>query len=185
MASSSGNLKGLKIVSIVGRQGSGKSTIGKYLAKSLRTIHVETSDVVRSLNKNLTRAELPSTGKKTKKDPEWLGKAIAEQVLSGDDTAVLTGAREHQVHKYLVKQGAVVKVIELVSDPVLRYQRLLLLGKVKNATEFLTHEIAETRLGVQDVMDRAPFRAETTEDTEPKVLAQAIKALLIKEGVID
>jgi signal recognition particle GTPase len=59
------------LFSFVGRQGSGKSTIGGKLADYIRCPHIEASDVVRDLCGDLDRKDMPKTNERSKSDPTW------------------------------------------------------------------------------------------------------------------
>lgn len=174
------------VLSLVGKQGAGKSTIGDRLARYLRTEHIETSDVVRDLNEGKTREELPETGKLTKDDPTWLGEPLYERLQpvfdSGKQTAVLTGVREVEVHEHLRKRGIKLVIVDVTSDPQLRYTRLIELGKVDNANQFLEQELREKELGVNEVIDSSKYEMTTTEGSNPDKLVRALISKIVLEG---
>lgn len=175
------------LVSFVGRQGAGKSTIAAGLADVLRTGHIEVSDVVKDLYNDLPRELLPSTGRRTESEPDWLGKAVHKALIEKAeiwerDLLVLSGVREQAVHEYLGKQFDLYS-FEIVADPEIRFQRLSVLWKVRSGKEFIEHEIRETGLGVQEVMDKAPFRIPTSQETQPDYIVKAIIRALSVKGV--
>lgn len=172
-------MKGNTLISLVGLQGSGKSTLGHKIARRIGTEKIETSDVVRSIYKNLKRSELPTTAERTKDDPDWLGRAVFDTLEgayadSGKRAVVLTGVRELEVQKFLKKMGLNIYSFEVVCDAEIRYQRLLSLGKVIDAREFLRQELAERGLGVLDIMDAAPFTIPTSHETDPDRISKAV-----------
>lgn len=176
-------LSGFQIVSLVGRQGSGKTTIGVKIARRLQTSAVEVSSIVRVANKELSDLELAKSGERTKQDPDWLGDLVNECLLEVEgDTKVLTGAREPQVHKYLASKGHKLWVVALTADPFTRYNRLVKQGRVSTATEFIEREIGEWKLGLGELMDSAPLIAPTSDTTRPQFIAEAIMEKLKGSG---
>lgn len=178
-------LSGIQIISLCGYQGSGKSTIGKYVARVLKVPHIEASDFARKVTGVEKRSELPAaTMKFTAKNPDWLGEALADEIL-GNNTKiiVLTGTRERNVHLYLAAQGANLRIFEMMTPPELRYERLLQLGKIKDASEFIEQELRERELGVEEVVDDAIYQIPNHEDTNPLKIARAIGEILVEDGL--
>lgn len=173
------SLSGYQIISLVGYQGSGKSTVGKLLAHLLNCRHVETSAVVKKVTGVEKRENLASTGKQTKIDPDWLGSAVAEHVVQASKKlVVLTGVRERAVHEFLISFAKQVDIIELTSPPELRFDRVKELGKVSTAAEFIEQELKEKELGLEDVICNATYQIPTTEKTDPVDIARAIVTVL-------
>lgn len=167
-----------RIVSIVGRQGAGKSTVGKYLAEIFGVVHIETSYIVRSLFKDiLRREELASTGQRTEKDPNWLGRAIEEEIKD-EGAVILTGVREKEVHQYLKSQGAQVRIIVLQCPAVERYLRLRNLHKVESPKDFIEQEIREDMLGIKGTMQNAELIIQTNVLDTAEETVERIRKLL-------
>lgn len=172
-------LHGIHLISFVGRQGSGKTHLGKTLAHTLSCGRIEVSDVVRSLNKGLSRKDLPATAKKTAKNPEWLGEKVSECLAhvrdeKGGQVLVLTGCRERALHKYLEKCGLTLHMYEIHAEPFTRCERVLRMGKVKSEVEFLDHEVRETKMGIKQVLDDARTRVITTDTTDASDLVNQV-----------
>lgn len=178
---------GIHIVSFVGYQGSGKSLLGRKLARHLCTEHIETSDIVKAEHEGLTRAELSSTGEKTKVDPDWLGREMmseVERVVKEQNrtVAVISGVREQEVHKYLQRQKIVVWPVEVNAEAAVRYARVIRLNKVKTTEAFLDQEFRERELGLPEVLKTCKFAISTSETTDPQELIEAVKAVLQAKG---
>lgn len=182
-------LKGHTIVSLAGAQGSGKSTLGTYLARYLKTLHVETSAVVQdTLSFDLSRDDLHTTGSFTKDDKDWLGRAIEQKIIKWlpkykKSTVVLSGVREREVHSYLRRQGARLHIFEVAADPNLRFYRLKDLGKVSDARHFLDKELNERILGLPKVIAQAKYTVETKQDIPAELQAKAIAKALFEKGI--
>lgn len=180
-------LHGVNVISLVGRQGSGKSTVGSMIAKELNLSHIETSDTVKKHVNNAKRSELPKTGRFTKDNNIWLAKPVAIELVKAlkdkaKNSIILTGVREVEVHQYLERIGANIHAIEMQAYPEVRFDRLVSGKKVSSASEFLEHEIAESALGVQKVIDGASFVARTRADKRPlSIVLGIIKRLREKE----
>lgn len=172
------------VISLVGYQGSGKSTLSQILAKLYGWDFLEISSVVRAVHTGLSRDELPETAKKTKTDPNWLSDVIYSMIVKGKSPGVvLSGVREPQIHKYLTGKGLTLHDVEVKAHPALRYDRLLELQKVSNAEQFLNHEIDELAMGLRKVMRDAKYSIWTSDETDPRRLARAVKERLAKKGV--
>lgn len=173
-------LNGIRIVSIVGPQGTGKTTIGSRLALLLETRHIEASDYAKRITGSKQRSDLPGlTEKYTKENPDWLGQAIEEVILEQESkTIILTGVRERNVHLYLASRGARLAIYELEAPAELRFQRLLRLEKVSSATEFIEQELREIKLGVVDVCKDALHKVPNSTDEHPGKIARAIEKTL-------
>lgn len=182
-------LAGHQVVSLVGRQGAGKSFLGGKLAALLHCGRVEVSDVVKSLYKNLPREELPLTSMATAENADWLGELVAENILVARERSgspaivVLTGARETQVHRFLERNGAATKVVEIYCNPFTRCDRLIRDGKVKNEAEFLAHEARESDMGIVNVLSERYARVHTSELSDPDDLMRKLLTSLNKRGV--
>lgn len=179
---------GLQLVSFVGRQGSGKTLLGKKLAHALSVGRVEVSDVVRKLNKGLSREELPGTAKRTAKEPDWLVNAVQEEILRvreecGGKIVVLSGVRERTLHKGLKHFGASIWSFEVTCPAITRCERLHRLGKVSTVEEFLAHEMRETQMGIRQVLKDAPVRVLTDDTSDPDTLIKPILSKLKDKGM--
>ena len=175
------------IISLVGKQGAGKSTIGEKLARYLDTTHIEVSKVVRELHKDIEeRSALSDTGKKTRTEPDWLGSAVYNRLFptlrKNTPVAVITGVREIEVHKYLKKMKLSVIGVEIKADPDLRYKRLLELKKIQSPSDFLDMEVKERNLGVNEVIDSCKYEIATSDETKPDQVVRALVSKLVKEG---
>lgn len=170
------SLNGCRIISLVGPQGSGKSTIGQRLSSAITAPHIEASEFAKKITGTNVRSELPgATEKFTAKDPDWLGRGIELRIKElAKDLVILTGVRERNVHLYLASQGANIYIYELDAPMPLRYDRLLSLKKVSNADEFIRQELREMKLGVWDVCNDATYRIPNDDDTSTKEIARAI-----------
>lgn len=177
------------VLSFVGKQGAGKSTIAKYVSELLSTGKIETSDIVKKIYHNLSRSELPSTGKRTKTDPNWLARALERELKEeirhqNSDIVVLSGVREIEIHKYFLSKRFTLHSFEVIAAPEVRYTRLLEMHKVRNAEEFLDQERRELTLGVAKVEEEAAFRIPTSPNTEPSELAASVVKRLREKKVV-
>lgn len=175
----------LSVVSLVGYQGAGKSSISKYLGYLYDVAGIEVSSIVRAIVEGMSRDELPQTTERTKTDPEWLS-SIVHGVLKEKtigNVAVLTGVREPNIHTYLSAHDMDVYSVEIRCHALTRYKRVLELGKVTSARQFLNHEADEINMGIRETLHASPYCVETNEETSPKLIAAAIKERLMKEGV--
>lgn len=174
------------VLSLVGKQGSGKTTLGKKLARNLGTRHIETSDVVKSLHTDKERHELPETGKRTRDEPDWLAAPLYDEIYpvfnEGKQTVVLTGVREVEVHSYLQRRGLYLLVIDVLTEPSVRYTRLRRLEKVKNVHEFLDQELGERALGIDEVADSARIELKTSEQSKPDAIVRKLISHITSEG---
>lgn len=173
-------------LSLVGKQGSGKSTLGSKLARNLGTERIEISDVVKELVANKKREQLAESGVRTRKEPDWLAMPVYEKMFpvfnAGKQTVVLTGVRELAIHKYLQRKGLYVLPIDITARPMVRYLRVLELEKVLNPIEFLDQELREKRLGIDEVCDAAKYEIETSPETDPDKIVRSLISVLTKEG---
>lgn len=181
-------LDGVRLLSLVGCQGSGKTTIGNKLAAKLQTRAIEVSSVVREENPKLQDLELAKSGSRTKSDPNWLGSKVFHALHTvyqeqPGKSLVLTGARENEVIYYLASEGMEIYQLALTADPFTRYNRLTKQGRVKSIEEFLTREVAERQLGLMELIDSAPFNIPTSDKTKPSNIAEAIIDRLKSKGV--
>lgn len=158
-----GLLSGIHILSLVGRQGAGKSSIGHGLAVQVEVPHIEASSVVRKVYGDIPRDKMPETNKRTATEPDWLGNAIASEILDHHDASyvIVTGAREREVHDTLLQLGASLQVIEIYADQQQRYDRHLGV-KCSNEAEFLLHEDNEASIGLDELLAKCPFQLDTT-----------------------
>lgn len=171
------------LISFVGFQGSGKTTLGKILADSLNSEHFEASGIVRNTTGVTERSELPATGKRTKKDPTWLGKAVYTAIYP-DEVSVVSGVREQEVHDYLETQNIDIHIFEVVAPAEVRFDRLFKLQKVSSAQDFIEQELREIELGVKDVMTAAQYTIPTSPKTNPNAICRVILKKLKERGVL-
>lgn len=175
------------VISLVGKQGTGKSTIGKKTAASLETSHVETSDMVAQVVTGVPRKSLTSTRIRTQEDPDWLGRITYEWIMGmykayETRTMVLTGVREVEVHRYLQKKQLKIISVEIVSPPHIRLERLMELGTIKSTAHFLNQDLAERAMGLDEVCGQATYQIHTDNETSPGKLSKALLIKLSKEG---
>lgn len=145
--------------------------------------HIETSDVVKKVLKEEDRKKLLSSAVRTAADPDWLGKEVYQEIISHNSrTVVLTGVREIEVHQYLRNHGCEITIFEVTAPPEIRYQRLYALNKLTNAEDFLSRELKEKQMGIEDVEQEAPYTVPTSFETDPERIAYAmIRALKAKK----
>lgn len=159
-----GLLSGIHILSLIGQQGAGKTSIGQELAKQFGITHIEASAVVRKVVGNLPRERMPESNARTKDDPGWLGRAIAEEILaiSDDHYVILTGVREVEVHQTLAELGASLNIIQIDAGFATRLHRHM--GtKCFSEGEFAQHELNELYIGLDEVILSAGWRYDTTD----------------------
>ena len=188
-------LNGIQVLSVIGRQGSGKTTIGKQVAEASGCLHIEASDVVRSVvarqGKSTKREDLPESNKRTRTEPDWLGNAIAEvfdesrtilqrsRVKPGTDLQllVLTGAREVEVHETLETHGAHVFTVALDAPRIARYERLQANRKATSWEYFENQDHAEGEIGLDILLTITEYQLKTGQFTNPDYIAKAVLAL--------
>lgn len=162
-------LSGIRIVSIVGRQGSGKTTVAKLLASHYMCPHIECSTVVRNLCGDLPREEMHKTNARTATEPTWLGDAVADeiekQILEYDlqyphltrEVIIISGAREVEVVDTLRTLGADVLQLAVTTWTPARYRRLKELGKVKGLEDFRKADKTESKIGLDKLLSITPM----------------------------
>lgn len=150
MEKTQAQLSGVHVISFIGVQGSGKSTIAQGVAANYRCQHLEASDVVRDLYGNLERKDMPATNVRTATEPDWLANAIADRMTQ--DYVVLSGVREREVHAELKLMGATLRIIKLWAPEQERFARLLANGKCKTYVEFMEHGYNEMNIGLAELL---------------------------------
>jgi hypothetical protein len=174
-------LSGIQIVSIVGLQGAGKSSIGDQLHVDLEdSTKIEVSDVVRAVHGDRPRSQMASTREFTLADPSWLGEAVARKITDTTDTTVviLSGVREPEVHNTLREFDCALSVVKVLADPTLRFNRVKALGKCDTWEEFTEQERREMALGLNKILLTSDFMVESTEETTvPQLASQVIEYL--------
>lgn len=168
------------MISLIGYQGSGKSTLARKLARSIGTVYIETSGVVKELTGVQKRSELPETTILTKDNPNWLTSEISKRLKDGAKEqnslyAVLSGVREHSIHVSLARRRISLIIFEISASPLTRYQRVKALSKVESIEEFLEHEIRERSMGLDKTISKAQHTIETSQSTEPDQLVALMK----------
>lgn len=171
----------LTVISLVGPQGAGKSTIAKRAATYLKTRHVEASSVVREVFGDLPRKDMPKTNVRTKTEPDWLAKGIMGKFPDTGSAVVVSGIREPIVHKFISEKHTVYG-FEVRADAELRFQRQLEVRKCRSAAEFLEHELNEIKLGLFEIMFDAPYAIPTSTSTSPDKIVRAIVRVLQEAG---
>lgn len=177
-----------QLVSIIGYQGSGKTTIGKEVAKRLKTEYVEVSAVVKAANKHVPDLELASTGERTFSEPNWLAKLIDNEIedvmsIEGRQTVIVGGSREPNLYQWYQDKGYHLYSVWLYAEPFSRYNRLIKQGRVENTTQFLNRELAERRLGLSELARVTQYQAETSDKIYPHQTAAAIVHFLKEKGL--
>lgn len=171
------------IISLVGRQGSGKTTLGKELAKFLQCPHVEASGVVREECGELARTDMPSTNKRSEEEPRWLADAMRKHFSNTKKAVVVTGVREPHIHEIWEEDGDELVSFQVLCDAEVRFQRLLENGKCSSAKEFIEHELNEMALGVLQLEFLAPYQIPTSDDTDPRSIVKAAIKVMQEKGV--
>lgn len=169
-------LSGIQIVSVVGLQGVGKSSIGDLLFTKLPySSRIEVSNVVRAVHGERPRDELAETHKHTQHDPSWLGTAIAKRIKSeGQPLCILTGVREPEVHNTLLDFDADLTTVAVEAEPSVRFDRVKALGKCHTYDDFYDQDHRELSLGLDNVIGSAKIRVKSTEHTTVDGLANNI-----------
>lgn len=173
-------LAGVHILSLIGQQGSGKTTLGQLLSGRLNAEHIEASEVVRDLRGNLQRSEMHTTNDRTKDDPTWLGDAIATRIDSFK--VILTGVREVEVHRTLEQLGTTVTPIILTAPTQERYKRLLDNKKVTSYGEFTKDGQAELDIGLSLLLEGPYPSVMTTHYTEEETAQLILDFLKMKNN---
>lgn len=175
-----GILSGIRIISVVGPQGSGKSAVSKILAHRLNAAFVETSSVVTKVCGDIPRSDMPKTNERTKVEPTWLGDAITSEILESNDhpSVVLSGVREHEIHETLRGKGAEIIIILLIANHRTRLTRQKRNRKCKNEKEFKKHDLNELQIGLGHVMATAHFREDTSKSPNPRMVVDKIEDFL-------
>lgn len=169
-------LSGIQIISLVGLQGVGKSSIGDVLFTKLPySSRIEVSHVVKAVHGDRPRDELAATHKHTQHDPTWLGTAIAKRITSErQPLCVLTGVREPEVHETLIDLDADLTPVVVEAAIPVRFDRVFSLGKCHTYDEFYEQDHREMSLGLDRVIGSAKIRLESNLDTTVDGLADTI-----------
>ena len=185
-------LNGIHVLSLIGRQGTGKTTVGQLISENMGCLHIEASDVVRSVVGSHTRREdLPESNKRTAAEPAWLGNAIAEtfyescailnrsRIKPGTnlELLVLTGAREVEVHETLEQHGAKVFCVALDAPTFTRYERLKEIGKAPSYEYFQNQDHAEGEIGLDILLTITQYQLKTGAFTNTSHIKNAVLAL--------
>ena len=147
----------MKILSIIGQQGTGKSTIGRIIAEKESALFVEASDVVRILCGDISREEMPLTNARTATEPYWLAEGIHKYINALTTIpigfVVLTGVREPEVHEGLIRLGCYSpRVIKLWLPEQERYARVLQRTPETTYEEFKRHDENELSIGLDKLL---------------------------------
>lgn len=181
---------GIQIVSIIGRQGVGKTHVGKYLAATTGARHIEASSVVKEVCGDLPRERMPATNRRTASEPTWLGDAIYNRIdgytfsKTIPKTIIISGIREVEVHQTLAEKYKLRLFIIALSAPAeIRFERLKNLGKCENLDQFIRHEFNEIGIGLDKVLESAHAKYSTVAN-DPNDVVATIKGLLENREVI-
>lgn len=160
-------LAGRQVLSIVGQQGVGKSSIGDAVHQAVPdSSRIEISDVVKRVHGTKPRAELSLTREHTLTDPSWLGTAVAERILEdGASLCVVTGVREIEVHNTLVDFGCSIIAVSISAEMELRYMRVKALGKCDSKEAFYQQDRRELAMGLDIVLQMTSIKLWSTEET--------------------
>lgn len=162
-----------RVLSVIGRQGSGKTTLGHSFATRLGAARIEVSSLVQEANKELKDLDLAKTAERTKEDPHWLCELILSSIAATKAPAiVLTGVRESNIHPFLKEHRCKVVTVALVADPDVRLDRLLEQKRVASVEQFLKREVAEMQLGLSETFSDTDYAIRTTQTTDPAAEAR-------------
>lgn len=180
MVNQMAKLSGIQVISLVGQQGAGKTTISNLLAEKYGAYRVEASSIVRELCGDLPRSEMPKTNVRTAHEPTWLGDAIARKILENSDTSIviLSGVREVEVHETLRRFDSDIAVVYIQANRGIRLERQLRNRKCNDALEFDLQDAQELEIGLDKVINTAGYRVSSTPTTSPAGLVDEIAKLL-------
>lgn len=160
----------MTVISLVGRSRAGKSTLAKRLARYLRTAHIETSDIVKTVDD-------------VKDIPGEIAKNIERRLEGkGRSVIILSGIREIEIVHHL-KENYNYYGFEVRAEMPVRFERALNDLKYVSAAEFIEGEIKELDLGLQEVEDDAPYVIPTSPFTDPDRITKATVKLLRRKNV--
>lgn len=177
-----------QLISLIGYQGSGKTTIGKEVSKRLNTEYIETSVVVKAANAHVPDLQLATTKERNLSEPNWLCKLLDNEIydvmgIEGRKTVVLGGLREPHIYDWFQDVGYHLYSVWLYAEPFSRYNRLVKQGRVQDVAQFLDRELLERTLGITELARVTQFQAETSDVIYPEQTAEAIITFLKEKGL--
>lgn len=141
------------IIVLVGRLGSGKSKLAKYLVESLdfRNFHfIEVSDLVKEIIQSQNRSSLVRESLHRKQeDPMWLAEPLRQKLVAHKNW-VVSGVRELVLLDTIRDLGQKVHVVRLTCDDKVRLKRCK--DKFKTLSELRAADEVDNGLGLLDVL---------------------------------
>lgn len=172
----------MRIVTIVGKNRSGKSTVAKKLIEKTSWPTIEVSDIVKKISGQKTREALQLEKEKHAKDPDWLYRELKKEIdriaSAGANNIVVSGVREQYLIQRMKEDGSNVKVIGVSIADSERRRRTVELDK-KSIEEFEKDESRDKELfNLDDLLKSSDYQVSTEtsledmEDGVEKVLKQ-------------
>lgn len=148
------------IIVLVGFMGSGKSTVGKHLAKDLNFNFLEISDVVKSILTKGSRSQMVGESlEKKQEDPMWLANPIRDKILKKKNW-VISGVREIVLIDMLRDLGQPVYVVHLTCNDKIRLKRCK--DKHKTLEALYQADEVDNNLGLNEVLNNADTSVSTS-----------------------
>lgn len=177
-----------KIIGLLGRIGSGKGTVAKYLRDIRGYPVISLGDLVREETRKsgLTvsrKNAIMISKKRTKNNPYyWLDKAVKRIKKKEWDKVIIDGLRYPSDISYLKKEFPKMILISVTAKPELRYKRMKLRrrpGFPKTYEEFIEEEKAEEKnFRISKALNKADYKI-SNNSTKDELL-ENIKRLSIK-----
>lgn len=165
----------MRMIIIVGKNRSGKSTVAKKLVEKTSWPIIEVSNIVKVISGQKTREALQLEIEKHTKDPDWLYRELKKEIDSiidaGANYIIVSGVREQYLLQRMKEDGLSVKVIGILIADSERRRRTIELDK-KSIEEFERDESRDKELfNLNDLLELSDYQVstETLENMEDEV----------------
>ena len=156
------------IVVVVGRTGSGKTTVARELQKLTKWKIVEVSPLVERIaktSKKSGRCTLLDEHKKHQSDPDWLWRLLAKEIVVGQ-SYIISGLREPYLYWRLTQLYHNVVLYALDATDLSRYCRLCAKEGYIPIEKFNEFENGADLLGLPILLDNAHYRINAMQSLE-------------------
>lgn len=156
----------MKVLIIVGKNRSGKSTIAKFLIKKTSWPIIEISDIVKRVSGQKAREALQMEKQKHINDPDWLYREVSGEIRKNIGNVIIAGVREQYLIKRMKEDLFDVKVVGAVVSDQERRRRTVELDK-KSEEEFYKEEMRDkTLFDLDSLISSADFQISTEKSLE-------------------